>query len=105
MTLTLELDEIRAGVWRAKVPDLPGLVAEESTKDAAFRRIAAMAHRALAELIETGQRDPSPIAFRIVEAPTPAPEIIRVGPSDPRFVEAHRLTIENHAETLRKLAK
>lgn len=63
--LTVEFDREEDGRWIAEVPELPGVLAYGTTRQAALRKIYATALRTLADKVEHG-RTPMPI-FRLFD--------------------------------------
>ena len=53
---TIEFDREEDGRWIAEVRELPGVMAYGSTKQAALRRVYAIALRTLADQAEEGRR-------------------------------------------------
>lgn len=60
-TLAIEFDREEDGRWIAEVPTLPGVIAYGATKQAALRRVSAIALRTLADRVEHG-RTPAPVS-------------------------------------------
>jgi len=54
MTITLECAEVMNGRWRAEVPQMPGVHAYGSTRDAAAERALAVVYRVLDEARRLG---------------------------------------------------
>ena len=59
-SLTVEFDRESDGRWIAEIPKLPGVMAYGNTRQAALRKIYAIALRTLADKIEQG-RTPVPV--------------------------------------------
>ena len=56
--LSIEIEQEDDGRWIAKVPALPGVLAYGATADEARAHAAALACRAIADLIEHGEPVP-----------------------------------------------
>ncbi len=65
--LIIEVEREEDGRWIAEVPALPGTLAYGATEAEARSRVAALACRVIADLIEHG--DPVPDAARNLFAP------------------------------------
>lgn len=53
-SLAVEFDREEDGRWIAEIPKLPGVMAYGNTKQAALRRVYAIALRTLADKLERG---------------------------------------------------
>ena len=58
---SVEFDREEDGRWIAEVPNLPGVMAYGSTKQAALQKVYAITLRTLADKIEQGQT-PAPVS-------------------------------------------
>ena len=59
--LQIEIDREEDGRFLASVPDLPGVMAYDATKDGAIRKAKSIALQVLAEMIESGEDVPEPL--------------------------------------------
>jgi predicted RNase H-like HicB family nuclease len=56
--MKIELDREDDGRWIAEIPELPGVMAYGSTRDAAISKAKALALRVLADRLEHGEEIP-----------------------------------------------
>jgi predicted RNase H-like HicB family nuclease len=61
--LQIEIDREEDGRFLSSVPDLPGVMAYDTTKDGAIRNAKSIALQVLAEMIESGEDVPAPLNF------------------------------------------
>ena len=61
MNFHIEIEQEDDGRWIAEVPEIPGVLSYGSTAQEAMGKAQALALRALAERIETGDNQPMPI--------------------------------------------
>ena len=59
--LQIEIDREEDGRFLASVPDLPGVMAYDTTEDGAIRKAKSIALQVLAEMIESGEDVPAPL--------------------------------------------
>ncbi|HLN00543.1 MAG TPA: type II toxin-antitoxin system HicB family antitoxin [Bryobacteraceae bacterium] len=59
--LRVQIEREADGRFLASVPDLPGVMAYAETKDAAVRKVKAIALQILADMIESGEEVPEPL--------------------------------------------
>jgi predicted RNase H-like HicB family nuclease len=57
--LQIEIDREEDGRFLASVPDLPGVMAYDVTKDGAIRKVKSIALQVLAEMVESGEEIPT----------------------------------------------
>jgi predicted RNase H-like HicB family nuclease len=67
MKLTIETEREEDGRWIAEVPELAGVLAYGTTREAAMARVEVLALRVLAEQIEHGEA--APVGLTITVAP------------------------------------
>jgi predicted RNase H-like HicB family nuclease len=65
MQLTLETEQETDGRWIAEVREIPGALAYGASRVAAMVKAEALALRALAERLESGEAGPTPIQISI----------------------------------------
>lgn len=68
MNFHIETEREDDGRWIAEVPEIPGVLSYGSTAQEAMGKAEALALRALAERIETGDNQPMPINIVLVAA-------------------------------------
>ena len=61
--LRIEIEIEEDGRFLASVPDLPGVMAYDATREGAARKVKAIALQILAEMIESGEEVPTPMQF------------------------------------------
>jgi predicted RNase H-like HicB family nuclease len=61
--LQIEIDREEDGRFLASVPDLPGVMAYDTTRDGAIRKAKSLALQVLAEMIDSGEDVPAPLGF------------------------------------------
>ena len=61
--LRIEIEIEEDGRFLASVPDLPGVMAYDATREGAVRKVKAIALQILAEMIESGEEVPTPMQF------------------------------------------
>jgi len=59
--LQIEIDREEDGRFLASVPDLPGVMAYDTTRDGAIRKAKSIALQVLSEMIESGEEVPAPL--------------------------------------------
>lgn len=67
MKLTIETEQEEDGRWIAEVPELAGVLAYGTTREAAMAKAEALALRVLAEQLEHGEA--APVGLSITVAP------------------------------------
>ena len=65
MQLSIESEQEDDGRWLAEVPQLPGVLAYGTTREAALAKAQVLALRVLAERIEHSEGSPEPISISI----------------------------------------
>lgn len=60
--LRVELDREEDGRFLASIPDLPGVMAYGVTRDEAVRKAKSIALQVLADMIDSGEEVPAPLA-------------------------------------------
>lgn len=68
MNFHIEYEQEADGRWLAEVPEIPGVLAYGATADEAMAKAEALALRALAERIESGESRPMPISITLAAA-------------------------------------
>ena len=68
MNFHIEIEREEDGRWIAEVPEIPGVLSYGATADEAMGKAEALALRALAERIETGDNRPMPINISLAAA-------------------------------------
>jgi predicted RNase H-like HicB family nuclease len=68
MNFHIETEREDDGRWLAEVPEIPGVLSYGSTAQEAMGKAEALALRALAERIETGDNQPMPINIVLAAA-------------------------------------
>jgi predicted RNase H-like HicB family nuclease len=68
MNFHIEVEREEDGRWIAEVPEIPGVLSYGATAEEAMGKAEALALRALAERIETGDNQAMPISFMLAEA-------------------------------------
>jgi predicted RNase H-like HicB family nuclease len=68
MNLTLECERETDGRWLAEVPELPGVLAYGSSAAEALAKAEVLALRVLADRIEHGDAEPTPVSIRLPAA-------------------------------------
>lgn len=68
MNYHIEYEREADGRWLAEVPEIPGVLTYGATADEAMAKAEALALRALAERIETGESRPIAISIELVAA-------------------------------------
>ena len=58
MNPTIEVEQEEDGRWLAEVPEIPGVLASERTRQEAISRAQALSVRVLADRLEHGERVP-----------------------------------------------
>ncbi len=61
MTFKIETERETDGRWIAEVINMPGVLAYGATEDAAKANAYALAHRVIADRVETGKNPPKTI--------------------------------------------
>ena len=64
MNFHIEYEREEDGRWLAEVPEIPGVLTYGATAEEAMAKAEALALRALAERIETGESRPIPISIK-----------------------------------------
>ena len=59
--LRVEIEVETDGRYLASVPDLPGVMAYGTTRDAAVRKAKSIALQVLADMVESGEEVPEPL--------------------------------------------
>jgi predicted RNase H-like HicB family nuclease len=67
MKLTIETEQEEDGRWIAEVPELAGVLAYGTTREAAMAKVEALALRVLAEQLEHGEA--APVGLSITVSP------------------------------------
>lgn len=68
MNFHIEYEQEADGRWLAEVPEIPGVLTYGATADEAMAKAEALALRALAERIESGENRPMPINITLAAA-------------------------------------
>jgi predicted RNase H-like HicB family nuclease len=68
MNFHIESEQEEDGRWIAEVPEIPGVMTYGATAQEAMGKAEALALRALAERIETGDNQPMPINIMLAAA-------------------------------------
>ena len=68
MNFHIEYEREADGRWLAEVPEIPGVLTYGATAEEAMAKAEALALRALAERIETGESRPIPISIEFAAA-------------------------------------
>jgi predicted RNase H-like HicB family nuclease len=68
MNFHIECEQEEDGRWIAEVPEIPGVMTYGTTAQEAMGKAEALALRALAERIETGDNQPMPINIMLAAA-------------------------------------
>jgi predicted RNase H-like HicB family nuclease len=68
MNFHIESEQEEDGRWIAEVPEIPGVMTYGTTAQEAMGKAEALALRALAERIETGDNQPMPINIMLAAA-------------------------------------
>lgn len=61
--LQIDIESEEDGRFLASVPDLPGVMAYDATRDGAIRKAKSIALQVLADMIESGEDVPAPLKF------------------------------------------
>jgi predicted RNase H-like HicB family nuclease len=65
MKLTIETEQEEDGRWIAEVPELAGVLAYGTTREAAMAKVEALALRVLAEQLEHGEAAPVGLSITV----------------------------------------
>ena len=68
MNFHIKMEREEDGRWIAEVPEIPGVLSYGATAEEAMGKAEALALRALAERIETGDNRPMPIKISLAAA-------------------------------------
>ncbi len=68
MKFHVECEQEADGRWLAEVPELPGVLCYGVSAGDAMRKAEALALRALAEQLESGERQPVEFSFTLAKA-------------------------------------
>ena len=67
MTFTVELERaVSSGEWIAEIPELPGCMVVEASRDEAVAKVEALAFRVLADRLEHGEARPEEMSVTFV---------------------------------------
>jgi predicted RNase H-like HicB family nuclease len=61
--LQIDIEREEDGRFLVSVPDLPGVMAYDATRDGAIRKVKLIALQVLADMIESGEDVPPPLKF------------------------------------------
>jgi predicted RNase H-like HicB family nuclease len=68
MTFNIEIDQEADGRWIAEVPEMPGVMTYGVTRTDAVAKVQALALRALAERMESGEAVPELLTVSFLAA-------------------------------------
>jgi predicted RNase H-like HicB family nuclease len=68
MVFKLELEREEDGRWIAEVPELPGVMVYDDSRERAIAKVQALALRVLADRLEHGEMSAEPVRVSFVEA-------------------------------------
>ena len=68
MNLTLECEREADGRWIAEVPELPGVLVYGASSNEALAKAEVLALRVLADRIEHGEHQPTPVSISLPNA-------------------------------------